>query len=206
MITETFTLQEQHPALLPFEHSSDADPLTDVLRFLDRAVSSRPTTFAMHFELHAPRGCAPFDFRRAFDRFLTKYLTDLKRDGHAAFCAWGLAGTIHVRVIRVLLLLGGREPNSIGMHLRSAENAWRDAHGIADANGLVGYYEHPDSYGGRIGNGITIENNTDGIDANWADCFRWAQMLVDEGGATGLRAVGFHVPGRDRSATPSLRD
>jgi hypothetical protein len=201
MTTTDHTLLEQHP-LLHFERASDVDPLANVLRFLDRAVSSRESNFAMHFELHAPHGIGSFDFRRAFDRFLTTYLAGLEHRGYAPFCAWCLAGTSHMPVVRLLLLLDGSEPNSIGKHLRSAEHAWRDAHGIADANGLVGYYDHPNS----CGNGTTIDSGTDGIDANYADCFRWAQVLVGEGKATGACPVGFRVPGRNRPALTRTRD
>jgi hypothetical protein len=202
MTTTDHTLQAQHP-LLPFERASDVDPLTNVLRFLDRAVSSRPNTYAMHFELHAPRGTDPFDSRRAFERFVAQFLGDLERDGYAPFCAWSLAGTSHVPVVRVLLLLDESRPNTLAGHLRSAEHAWRSAHGIADANGLVGYYDHPDAHGNKTCNGILIDSNTDSIDGNWADCFRWARMLVDggEGEITALPAVGFHGTGRDRPAT-----
>ena len=206
-ITIEHDLRELHPALLPFERPRDVDPLTSVLRFLDHAVSTRANSFAMHFEVHAPCAMGSSDFRRAFDRFLAEFLGDLERDGYTPFCAWSLAGASRVPVVRLLLLLDGSRPNGIGMHLRSAEHAWGTVLGIEDANGLVGYYDG-DTPGSRIGNGIIIDGTTDGIDANWADCFRWAQMLADggEGETTALPAIGFHGTGRDRPAIPHLRD
>lgn len=179
--------------------SRSLDPLTRVLQFLDHAVSSRAKTFAMNFELRAPSSTAAFQSRRAFDRFLAEFLGDLQRAGYAPSCAWSFSAASHAPLARLLLLLDGTRPNSISMHLRTAEHAWGAALGIADANGLVGYRDHTEMDGNKIGNGVILNSGTDSIDTDWTDCFRIAELLVggEEGEAPASPAIGFH-------GTPSI--
>jgi len=174
--------------------SRSLDPLTRILQFLDHAVSNRDSSFAMHLELRAPRGISSFDSRCAFDRFLAGFFGDLELNGYAPFCAWSFARTSHAPMARLLLLLDGSRPNSIGTHLRAADHAWGVALGIADANRLVGYRDHTEMDGNKIGNDILIDSGAEGIDANWTDCFRIAELLVDgeEGEAPASPAIGFH--------------
>jgi len=183
ILTDTPEANE-HETLASCDHP---DALTAILRLFDHAVSSRARTLAMRFEVRAPEGGCHGKCRQALDCFVDTFIGALKREGHRPLYAWSRTpsgGDSCQPGFRLILLLDASKTNSVAAQLRNAERSWALALGIDDANGLVGYYDR-DEHGDRLGNGVLLDREASGVDADWCECHRWAMQLAEVAGERG---------------------